>query len=195
MNCFTFWTTPAPKEERACSGRNERATDEEESLPLRHVQSVFWYTGRVVKQYQRHPNTICHVCKTPVYRRPIEIKRNRGRVFCSMICYGISCRKEMPCSVCGRPILSGLNKKTCSRSCANHRRTGMKYHLNRPKDKVVSQKALKMRLLKERGMACERCGLQTYQILQVHHKDRNRRNRPYKEKSWMNTGLMRGGVG
>jgi len=75
-----------------------------------------------------------------------------------MICYGISCRKEMPCSVCGRPILAGLNKKTCSRSYANHQRTGIKYHLNRPKDKVVSQKAIKMRLFKERGWPANDAG-------------------------------------
>ena len=73
-------------------------------------------------------------------------------------------------------ILGGLNKKTCSRSCANINRAGIKYHLGRPKDKVKSQKALKMRLLELRGKVCERCKYDKTEILQVHHKDRNREN-------------------
>ena len=48
-------------------------------------------------------------------------------------------------------ILSGLNRKTCNRSCANKHRTGIKYKINRPKDKVIPQRALKIRLLKNRG--------------------------------------------
>jgi hypothetical protein len=93
-----------------------------------------------------------------------------------MRCYGIFCRKENPCLICNKPILSGLNKKTCSRACANIHRTGIQYKINRPKDKVKSQKALKLRLLGERGSKCERCDYKKYEILQIHHKDRNRNN-------------------
>lgn len=35
---------------------------------------------------------------------------------------------------------------------------------------------LKIRLLESRGNNCERCNYDKYQILQVHHKDRNRAN-------------------
>ena len=91
-----------------------------------------------------------------------------------MECFGASCRKEIPCIVCKKPILSGLNKKTCSRSCANIHRTGIKYHIGSPRDKVKSQRALKVRLLKERGEKCERCSYAKPEILQVHHKDRDR---------------------
>jgi hypothetical protein len=91
-----------------------------------------------------------------------------------MVCYGVSCRKEIPCLVCGKPILSGLNKKTCSRSCSNKHRVGIKYKIGSPKDKVKSQRFLKIRLLKERGRKCELCKYNKYEILQVHHKDRNR---------------------
>ena len=73
--------------------------------------------------------------------------------------------------------MASLNKKTCSRACANKHRTGIKYKLGRPlKNKVKTQQLLKMRLLKERGRKCERCNYNKYEILQVHHKNRNRNN-------------------
>lgn len=72
--------------------------------------------------------------------------------------------------------MAGLNKSTCSRACSNTNRTGIKYHLGSPRDKVKSQQALKIRLLKERGKICERCGYDKYEILQVHHKNRDRNN-------------------
>jgi len=126
----------------------------------------------VSESYKRNPNTNCSVCKKLIYRRPSQIKS--GKVFCSLICRGISDRKEIPCSVCGKLILSGLNKKTCNRACANIQRTGIKYHLGSPRDKVKSQQALKIRLLKERGKKCERCDYDKYEILQVHHVNKNR---------------------
>jgi len=121
-----------------------------------------------------------------------------------MGCYGISCRKEHPCIVCRKPVLSSLNKKTCSRSCANIHRTGIKYGINSPRDKVKSQRAIKIRLLESRGQHCERCGYSKYEILHVHHKDRNRNNNKisnlelicpnchyeehYLEESWLKNG-------
>ena len=135
-----------------------------------------WYTGRVSEQYERKPNTRCVICNKPVYKRPVEIERNNGKVFCGMACYGISCRKEVSCLVCKKPILARFNKKTCGRGCANIYRTGIKYKLNRPRDKVFSERALKIRLLKERGVICERCGYNKKEILHVHHKDKNRKN-------------------
>lgn len=101
---------------------------------------------------------------------------SKGRAFCSIACYGIACRKEHPCIVCGRPIRSGLNKKTCSRSCANKNRSGIKYTGRRLKDKVISLRLLKIRLLKSRGKNCERCKYDKYEILQIHHRDKNRNN-------------------
>lgn len=111
--------------------------------------------------------------------------------------------------VCKKPILTGLNKKTCSRSCANIHRAGIKYKLNRPRDKVVTERALKVRLLKERGVVCERCGYNKKEILHVHHKDRNRNNNDlenlelicpnchyeehYSVKSWLKNITEKGG--
>ncbi|HEY4490257.1 MAG TPA: HNH endonuclease signature motif containing protein [Candidatus Paceibacterota bacterium] len=126
------------------------------------------------EQYKRNPNTKCLICGKEIYKRPSEIKSNNGRVYCSQICYGISCRNEKPCVVCGKPILARLNKKSCSRSCANIHRAGIKYKINRPRDKVKSYQSLKIRLLRERGTKCERCGYAKFEILQIHHKNRNK---------------------
>jgi len=155
----------------------------------------------VSEKYKRNPNTVCTICSKPIYKRPFEIKKNNGRVYCSLICYGISCRKEVPCVVCKKPMLSSLNKKTCSRGCSNKHRIGIKYKQNRPRDKVKSYQALKVRLLNSRGKTCERCSYSKFEILQVHHKDRNHSNNDlanlelicpnchfeehYLEKSWL----------
>lgn len=151
--------------------------------------------------YIRNPNTNCIICDKPIYKRKCEIARNNGHVFCSMACYGKFSRREQPCLVCGTPIQARFNKKTCSRACANKHRTGIKYKLNRPRDKVVDQRSLKLRLLEFRGKVCEGCGYNKVEILQVHHMDRNRKNNHlsnlrltcpnchyeehYLEKSWL----------
>lgn len=125
------------------------------------------------EQYKRKPNTSCTVCKKPLYRRPLVLQKNGNKAFCSLTCYGLSTRKEHPCIVCGKPILSQFNKKTCSRACANTNRSGTQYRVGRPNDKAVKDRALKIKLLKLRGGQCERCGYSTREILQVHHKNRN----------------------
>ena len=162
-------------------------------------------------EYNRNPNSKCLICGDPLYRRPVEIQENKGRVFCSAACYGLACRKETPCVVCGRSILASAHKKTCSRVCANKHRAGIKYKLNEPrKDKVKNERGLKIRLLNERGYTCERCGFDKYEILQVHHKDRNRDNNElinlelicpnchagehYLENSWLNDSRYNGGL-
>lgn len=138
-----------------------------------------WYTGRV-KEYKRHPNTTCKICDKAIYRRPSEIELNRGNVFCSNACYGKSTRNEHPCVICGSLILASAHKKTCSRACANKNRAGIKYKQGRPKDKVKNYLSLKRRLKNARGENCERCGYDVFQILQVHHVDRDRENNELK---------------
>ncbi len=128
----------------------------------------------MAESFKRKPNTNCKVCRKAIYRRPSETER--GQVFCSTNCYGVACRKEVACVVCGKLILAQFNKKTCSRSCANKNRAGIKYKIGSPHDKVKYQKGLKLRLLEVRGLKCERCDYKKYEILQVHHKDRNRSN-------------------
>ncbi len=75
-------------------------------------------------------------------------------------------------------MLSGANKKTCTRACSNKNRTGILYKsTGRPlKDKVKTYYLQKKRLMSSRGKMCERCSYDIYQILQVHHRDKNRKN-------------------
>jgi len=103
--------------------------------------------------------------------------------------------------ICGKAILASLHRKTCSRSCSNKSRAGLKYKINRPHDKVKYQQGLKIQLLRARGKNCERCGYARFEILQVHHKNRDRSNNNlenlelicpnchceehYSEKSWL----------
>ena len=129
----------------------------------------------MLELYKRNPNTNCSVCGRSIYRRPFQLKQSNGKAYCGQNCYGISCRNEKPCVICGNPIMSSLNKKTCSRSCSNTYRAGIKYKIGRPKDKVDYYRGLKLRLL-QRTKICERCGYNKIEILQIHHKDRDRRN-------------------
>lgn len=129
-----------------------------------------------MERYKRKPNNRCCVCAKPIYRRPSQTQGDGSRVFCSQACYGISNRKETPCVICGTSILAGQHKKTCSRSCSNKQRAGVKYGRPNGLDKVNSYKVLKVRLLGLRGKACERCGYPKYEILQVHHRDGDRQN-------------------
>lgn len=154
-----------------------------------------------MEEYKRKPNVKCKICQTMVYRRPSILKINNGRAFCSQKCYGFSNRVETPCVMCGAPIPAGAHKINCSRACANKYRTGIRYKLGRPRDKVAEQRALKIRLFEQRGAKCERCGYAKQEILHVHHKDRNRANNElnnlelicpnchyeehYLEKSWL----------
>lgn len=126
--------------------------------------------------YKRKPNTKCLICKKGIYRRPIEFKRNDGNFYCSQACYGASCRREKPCVICNKLILSGLNRITCSRACSNTYRKGILYKLGRPKDKGEKFRAIKVRLLSIKGGKCERCGYGKAEVLQVHHRDRSRKN-------------------
>ncbi len=129
-----------------------------------------------MREYNRIPNTKCYVCSSPIYRRPIQIERSKGKVFCSFKCTGLASRKETPCPVCGKSLMARLNKKTCSRRCANIYRTGVKYGIGSPNDKARIFRTLKIKLLNIRGNKCERCDYSKYEILQVHHKNRNRNN-------------------
>lgn len=130
----------------------------------------------VVEKYQRKPNAKCFICDNLVYRRPILLQQSGGRAFCSNSCYGIACRREIACVICGKLIPAHKHAKTCSRSCSNKNRAGITYKNNSPKDKVKSQRALKMRLLEIKGKKCGRCEYAKSEILQIHHKDRNRSN-------------------
>lgn len=156
------------------------------------------------ERYSRKPNSYCVTCRIAIYRRPSEIQS--GKVFCSSECNGKANRKVNYCLICSAPILAHQNKKTCSRSCANRHRAGLRYRIGRPKDKAKTFRAIKLKLLAARGAYCERCEYAIAQVLHVHHKDRNRENNNqgnleilcpnchyeehYLEKSWLNSTLI-----
>lgn len=115
---------------------------------------------------ERKPNCHCNVCNAPIYRRPSQIKR--GNVFCSIFCAGKFSRKnEKPCPICGKIIFGNL--KTCSRSCSNKNRCGIKYDNINRYNKANKSKALKEKISKIRGGTCEKCYNDNYNILQIHH--------------------------
>ena len=116
----------------------------------------------------RTPNCICKICGSQIYRRPAQIER--GDVFCSLECFGISCRKTKQCPICGTPLINRGNIKTCSRACANKLRSGIAYTGLARKDKVKTARLLKNRLIQERGNKCERCSYPNTRILVIHHK-------------------------
>ena len=132
----------------------------------------------MAERYKRNPNIECLTCKKSIYRRPVEIKL--GRVFCSSRCYGIANRREVFCVVCKKPILASAHAKTCGRSCANVHRAGIRYKIGSPKDKVKDQRAVKLRVFAVKGEICERCGYTKKEILNVHHKDKNKQNNDLK---------------
>lgn len=158
------------------------------------------------ERYARNPNTRCSVCNKAIYRRPIELERTNGKVYCTQVCFGISSRREKSCVVCAKPILSSLHRKTCSRSCANTHRAGIRYKVGSPRDKVKDQRSIKLRVIAARGPECERCHFKKVEILHVHHKNRDRTNNSlenlellcpnchytehYLEKSWLNGKVM-----
>lgn len=131
------------------------------------------------ERYKRNPNTSCKMCGKQIYRRPSQMTLQDSNVFCSNACYGKFCRDERPCVICGKMILSSLHKKTCSRACSNKSRAGIRYGIRRPNDKVRNQEIIKNRLIEIRGMRCESCGYNKYNILHIHHKDKNRSNNSF----------------
>ena len=126
--------------------------------------------------YKRKSNTKCTICGKEIYRRPVQLEQSGGKSYCGSVCFGLSCRNEKPCVICNKLILSGLNRITCSRTCSNINRTGNKYKLGKPKDKAETFRLIKIELISIKGGKCERCDYGKSEILQVHHKDRNRKN-------------------
>jgi 5-methylcytosine-specific restriction endonuclease McrA len=76
--------------------------------------------------------------------------------------------------VCNSKFKSGLNKKHCSKACANKLKIGSKYKTGPRKDKVTTQRFLKSRLVALRGEFCERCSYSNQKILNIHHKIRRK---------------------
>ena len=126
-----------------------------------------------METFTRKANSKCSFCNKQIYRRPSQIKKYQ-HTFCSKACYGKYYVRPLKCIICGNEYSRHFNKKTCSRACANKNRTGTKYKINRPHDKVTYINGLKIRLIIERGQKCQRCKYSKIEILIVHHRDRDR---------------------
>lgn len=115
----------------------------------------------------RNPNCSCFICNKKIYRRPSQI--NMSKVYCSRKCAGIDQRKIKICPVCSKEF-TGTIKKTCSRSCANKQRYGIKYNGKNDNNKYIKGKILKEKLALINNGVCDKCKNDNYNILQVHHK-------------------------
>ncbi len=114
----------------------------------------------------RNPNSACKICGKRVYRRPSQI--TASGVYCSLICNGLSQRVEKKCKICSEKYIG--NKKTCSRSCANKSRTGINYTKENKFNNAYKGTLLKEKVAQKRGGVCEKCHMENYAILQIHHK-------------------------
>ncbi len=120
---------------------------------------------------KRKPNCVCIVCKQKIYRRPSQIES--GNVYCSLQCTGKGQQKKKVCKICSNSYIGA--KATCSRGCANKSRKGIKYTREGKFDKAYRGSILKEKIATKRGGVCERCGVDNYVILQVHHKKERHR--------------------
>jgi 5-methylcytosine-specific restriction endonuclease McrA len=120
---------------------------------------------------QRIPNCTCKICGKAIYRRPADIERSEGKVYCSLACFGKSCRTNKHCPICGKELVNAKSNKTCSRACANIKRSGIKYKqpTSQQKDRAKETRAIKKRLISLRGAKCQRCDYSDANILVVHH--------------------------
>jgi len=114
----------------------------------------------------RIPNCNCFTCNKEIYRRPSQIEISK--VYCSRRCVGLDLRTIKTCPICSKEY-SG-NKKTCSRSCANKGRFGIKYDGKNKFNKHIKSKKIKEKLASINNGLCDKCGNNNYNILQVHHK-------------------------
>ena len=117
--------------------------------------------------YKRKPNCSCKECGREIYRRPFQLEK--GHVFCSTKCANIRNKKVHPCPVCGNEVYGRKNSLTCSRRCSNIHRTGTRYKVGRPRDKVAVLRTIRSELIAERGGKCNRCPFSMVEILQIHH--------------------------
>jgi len=98
-------------------------------------------------------------------------KRNEA-LFCSRECYYNSRWKiNNKCKNCGKQVKNG---RYCSKQCQKDFWNKNDYHIRRKKkyweDKIV--------LIKELGGKCEWCGQKDVRVLDINHKDRNKKKRP-----------------
>lgn len=119
----------------------------------------------------RNPNTFCSICNNKFYKRPGDKNKSKsGLHFCSVDCSSKHQTILKSCPECDTEFRAGLNKKYCSRSCANKGRAGIKYFTGQHKNKHSTAVGYRRMIVEQHGELCELCGYDKHpKILVVHH--------------------------
>ena len=122
----------------------------------------------------RKPNIECCVCNKPIYKRPSQIEKAEGKVYCSMKCYGLTCRRPKSCVACGKEILASKCAKTCSKECYRKTLQASDRKFSKGRKQIAGNakygsRSFRRRILKERGSVCQLCGYNISAVLTLHH--------------------------
>lgn len=129
------------------------------------------------------PNAQCRYCGKAFHRSPANFRSTDTYAYCLRECYdkarkeGIADKRKpihakeeaLICHNCGKAFVrrhsvkNYFRRKFCSDACERQSR-------------ITTGSYVPREFLKARNSRCEICGLNEPAILEVHHKDRNRRN-------------------
>lgn len=139
-------------------------------------EKMGWKKNKVFTAYEKN----CVMCGTIFKTVPTSSKQ----FTCSVACMSKRREKErvrIKCAICATEIITlrSRNRKYCSSSCKITGLAAMKierFKTSRLFGRWKDSKAMKKYLLEKYG-CCQRCGWkEEVNVLEAHHKDRNRRN-------------------
>ena len=125
----------------------------------------------------------CHQCQKEILRERKNVNTNARRGhknFCSKLCASDARKVQLVkinCAACGSEILRKFRDikdcefSYCNRSCANTVRCGVA-HPNFKGGIATYRK----RALEYYGAKCQVCSYDILEVLEVHHRDKNRKN-------------------
>lgn len=141
------------------------------------------------------PQVKCKICKKEFYVKPCHQRLGGGK-YCSRECknYGQRKGKYVRCHICNKEVWKApkalQHSKSgyffCSKSCQTQWRN--KYYSGPKHPNWVSGKNINYRKILsqyEPKSICKRCGLKDARVLNVHHKDQNRRNNEPNNLVWL----------
>lgn len=128
---------------------------------------------------------ICSFCGKSFLRERKSVNRSKscgGKIYCSSACQSLGKTTiiELPCYKCGKPLKrtpsqiqgSDSGQVFCSKSCAiSVHNTGRESRNYKDGSHLYRSRALAYY-----GSRCSVCGYDIESVLEVHHKDENRRN-------------------
>lgn len=120
------------------------------------------FCSRRCRQLGQWCENECPTCHT---RFRVHFSSKNQKRFCC-----IACIPRGPCKLCGRTIHGVVGKSYCSMSCAAIANQTLK---SKQKYITIGYAACLRRTGK---IACERCAIDNPRVLQVHHRDRNRKH-------------------